>query len=134
MIVVDTSALAAIVLREPDRDRFRSAIFRARKSIVSTVSIVELRMVVYGRKGSRGLVQSDNLLKLSRFEITSPDRREMEAAFAAHLAYGKASGHPARLNFADLFSYALAKVRGLPLLFKGDDFARTDVVPALRPN
>jgi ribonuclease VapC len=57
----------------------------------------------------------------------------MEAAYAAFVAFGKGSGHPAELNFGDLFGYALAKVRGLPLLYKGDDFARTDIVSALPP-
>lgn len=134
MIVVDASALAAIVFGEPERENFRAAIVRARKALLGSVSLVESRMVVHGRRGSRGLVQANDLLRLSRFEITSPDQAEIDAAFAAFVAYGKGSGHPARLNFGDLFSYALAKVRGLPLLFKGDDFARTDIVPALRRN
>jgi ribonuclease VapC len=56
---------------------------------------------------------------------------EADAAYAAFVAYGKASGHPAALNFGDVFSYALAKVRGLPLLFKGDDFSQTDIASAI---
>jgi len=134
MIAVDTSALVAIVLGEAERDVFRTAILQASRALVSTVSALELKMVVYGRRGPRGVVQADSLLKLPNFEIASPEVAEMDAAFAAFVAYGKGSGHPAALNFGDVFSYALAKVRGLPLLFKGHDFVRTDIVPAVRLN
>ena len=61
--------------------------------------------------------------------LTRP--KEMDAAYAAFVAYGRGSGHPAGLNFGDVFSYALAKVRGLPLLFKGQDFSQTDIANAL---
>jgi ribonuclease VapC len=64
------------------------------------------------------------------FEIVPPGRAEMEAAYAAFVSYGRGSGHPANLNFGDLFVYALAKVREVPLLFKGDDFVHTDIQPA----
>jgi ribonuclease VapC len=62
----------------------------------------------------------------------APGPAETDAAYAAFVAYGKGSGHPAGLNFGDVFSYALAKARSLPLLFKGDDFAQTDIVRAIR--
>ena len=61
------------------------------------------------------------------FEMVPPGVAEMDAAYAAFVAYGKGSGHLAGLNFGDLFGYALAKVRGLPLLFKGNDFSETDI-------
>jgi ribonuclease VapC len=69
----------------------------------------------------------DDLLGLRRFEITPPSLTDMDAAYAAFLAFGKGSGHPAALNFGDVFSYALAKVRDLPLLYKGNDFTETDL-------
>jgi len=67
---------------------------------------------------------------LPPFELAAPGAAETDAAYAAFVAYGKGSGHPAALNFGDLFSYALATVRGLPLLYKGYDFSQTDVVDA----
>jgi ribonuclease VapC len=76
-------------------------------------------------------VLMDDLLRLPMFEMVAPGASETNAAYAAFVAFGKGSGHPASLNFGDLFSYALAKVRGLPLLYKGDDFAQTDVLSAL---
>ncbi len=84
-------------------------------------------MVVHGRRGSRAVLLLDDLIRLPPFEIVAPSSAEMTAAYAAFALYGKGSGHPAALNFGDLFSYALAKVRGLPLLYKGDDFSRTDL-------
>ncbi len=130
MIVVDTSALVAIAFEEPEQDAFMLTIARAGKALVSAVSVVETRMVVHGRRGQRQVALLDDLLRLPVFEIVAPGAAETEAAYAAFIVYGKGSGHPAQLNFGDLFSYALAKTRGLPLLFKGEDFGQTDVEPA----
>ena len=127
MIVADTSAILAIVFAEPERDAFVAAIERAERSFVSSVTVVETRMVVHARRGQRAVVLVDDLLRLPCFEIVPPGAAEMEAAYAAFVAFGKGNGHPASLNFGDLFGYALAKVRGLPLLFKGSDFAETDI-------
>lgn len=133
MIVVDTSALAAVLFAEPERAEFLHLITAAERALISTVSVVETRMVVYGRRGPRAVVLLDDLLRLPSFEVVLPGPAEMDAAYAAFIAYGKGSGHPAGLNFGDLFSYALAKVRGLPLLFKGDDFSETDIARVGRP-
>ncbi|HLJ64565.1 MAG TPA: type II toxin-antitoxin system VapC family toxin [Stellaceae bacterium] len=127
MIVVDTSAIVAIAFGEPERAAFVQAIQQADKALISTVSAVETRMVVHGRRGQRAVMLVDDLLRLSLFELVAPGVREMDAAYSAFVAFGKGSGHPAELNFADVFSYALAKVRGLPLLYKGDNFAQTDI-------
>jgi ribonuclease VapC len=127
VIAVDTSALVAISLNEPERFSFLTIIRGAPKVLVSTVSVVETKMVLFGRKGVRAVVMFDDLLGLRRFEITPPSVAEMDAAYAAFLAFGKGSGHPAALNFGDVFSYALAKVRDLPLLYKGNDFTETDL-------
>jgi ribonuclease VapC len=131
MIVADTSALVAIAFNEPERGTFVRAIEQAGKTLVSTVSVVEARMVVHGRRGERAVVLLDDLLRLPIFELVPPSPADMDAATAAFIAFGKGSGHPASLNFGDLFSYALAKTRGLPLLFKGADFAQTDIESAV---
>jgi len=131
MIAVDTSALVAIGLNEPERDAFLTTIRDSTKALVSTVSVVETKMVLFGRKGLRAIVMIDDLLRLRRFEITAPTVADMDAAYAAFLAFGKGSGHSAALNFGDVFAYALAKVRDLPLLYKGNDFSETDLRPAV---
>ena len=130
MIVADTSAIIAIVFAEPEREAFINVIRRAPRVLVSTVSVVEARMVVHGRRGERAVVLVDDLLRLPMFELIPPGIAEMDAAYAAFVAFGKGSGHPAALNFGDVSGYALAKVRGLPLLYKGTDFAETDIASA----
>lgn len=130
MIVADTSAIIAIVFAEPEREAFVDVIRRAPRVLVSTVSVVEARMVVHGRRGERAVVLVDDLLRLPMFELIPPGIAEMDAAYAAFVAFGKGSGHPAALNFGDVFGYALAKVRGLPLLYKGADFSETDIASA----
>jgi ribonuclease VapC len=130
-IAVDTSALMAIVLNEPDQAMFLDRLKSARHVAISTVSVIEARMVAYGRLGQRAVVLLDDLVHVPAFEIASPGAEEMEAAWKAFIAFGKGSGHPAGLNFGDVFSYALAKVRRVPLLFKGNDFSQTDIVSAI---
>ena len=131
MIVIDTSAVVALAFGEPERDAIALAVQQADKVLISTVSVLEARMVVHGRRGQRAVVLVDDLLRLPVFEKVAPGVAETDAAYAAFVAFGKGSGHPAGLNFGDVFSYALAKLRGLPLLYKGDDFAQTDIVSAL---
>ncbi len=131
MIVVDTSAIVAIALGEPERQVFLDAIGRTERAFISTVSVVEAQMVVHGRRGPRAVFLLDDLLQVPPMEIVAPEFAETRAAYAAFALYGRGSGHPAGLNFGDVFSYALAKVRGLPLLFKGDDFSKTDLRSAL---
>lgn len=133
MIVIDTSAIVAIAFGEAERETFLLTLQRADKALISTVSVVEARMVVHGRRGQRAVILVDDMLRLPMFEIVAPGPAEMDAAYAAFVAFGKGSGHPAGLNFGDIFSYALAKVRGLPLLFKGDDFSHTDIAQAAHP-
>jgi ribonuclease VapC len=130
VIVADTSAIVAIAFAEPEREAFVAALERAERTLVSSVTAVEARMVVHARRGQRAVVLVDDLLRLPFFEIVPPGAAEMDAAYAAFVAFGKGNGHPAALNFGDVFSYALAKTRGLPLLFKGRDFAETDIASA----
>jgi ribonuclease VapC len=131
VIVADTSAIVAIAFAEPEREAFVAALERAERTLVSSVTAVEARRVVHARRGQRAVVLVDDLLRLPFFEIVPPGAAEMDAAYAAFVAYGKGSGHPAALNFGDVFSYALAKTRGLPLLYKGRDFAETDIASAV---
>jgi len=130
VIAVDTSALVAIVFDEDERNEFLDIVTRAGKALVSSVSVVEARLVVHGRRGQAAVALLDDLLRLPIFEVAATTLQDADAAYAAFVVYGKGSGHPASLNFGDLFSYALARTRGVPLLFKGDDFRRTDVESA----
>lgn len=127
MIVIDTSALAAIAFGEQERAAFIGYIQNAQRVLIASPTLLESRMVVHGRRGQRAVVMLDDLLRDPVFEIVPPGEAEINAAFNAFIAYGKGSGHPASLNFGDVFGYALAKVRSLPLLFKGNDFAQTDI-------
>ena len=116
---------------EPERGAIAQVLQQADRGLVSTVSVVEARMVVHGRRGQRAVVLLDDQLRLPVFELVPPGPAEMDAAYSAFVAFGKGSGHPAGLNFGDVFSYALAKVRGLPLLYKGEDFGQTDIASAM---
>jgi len=127
MIVVDSSAVVAIILGEPERTVFKNIIKSATKVLISTVSALETKMIVHGRRGQRAVILVDDLFRLPMFEIKPPSSDELDEAYAAFVMFGKGSGHPANLNFGDVFSYALAKTNDLPLLFKGNDFSRTDV-------
>lgn len=132
MIVAVTSALVANIFGEPERGVYVQRMEQAQRVLVSSVSVVETRMAVSGRRGQRGVTLLDELFRLPMIEVAAVGVAEIDAAYAAFVLYGRGSGHPAALNFGDVFSYALAKVRGLPLLFKGDDFARTDIRSAMR--
>ncbi len=131
MIAVDSSALVAIALNEPECRDFLACLKRASGTVISTVSVIEAKMVVYGRLGPRAVILLDDILNMASFEIVAPGKAEMEAAWAAFILYGKGSGHPAGLNFGDIFSYSVAKVRRIPLLFKGNDFSQTDIPSAI---
>ncbi len=130
MMVVDTSALVAIALSEPEQDDLIEVLLSANELLISSVSVVEARMVMHGRKGQLGTIRLDDLMRIYRLDIRSPGAQEIELAHQAFVKYGKGSGHPARLNLADLFSYALAKSVDAPLLYKGNDFAQTDIISA----
>ena len=131
MIVVDTSALFAIAADEDERAAFVD-ILDSEKGLVSAVTYVETVMVLTGRSRRLASARVDDLIKASGIEIVPVDRNLAAAAVDAFDRYGKGR-HPARLNLSDCFAYGLAKNRNLPLLFKGDDFPRTDIVPAWRP-
>ncbi len=130
MIVIDTSALVAIAFGEPEREPFLRIIAATPRVLVSVPTALETRMVVHGRRGQRAVILLDDLLRQPPFELIAPGEAELNAGYAAFVAYGKGSGHPAGLNYGDVFSYALAKVRNLPLLYNGEDFSQTDIAAA----
>jgi ribonuclease VapC len=130
VIAVDTSAIIAMIFGEPDADVFRRRM-AMEPACLSAVSLQEASMVTAGRlRDALAWVQLDDLIHNTPLEVVAHDRNLAQIARDAFLRFGKGR-HPARLNCGDCASYALAKSLGIPLLFKGGDFARTDIVPAL---
>ena len=132
MIVVDTSIVVAIIKDEPEAAAFVDILDESQMTIMSVVSYVEAHMVTNERRLRTEATDVDNVLAAAGIEIVDVTRDQAGLAVSAFHAYGKGRNR-ARLNLADCFSYALAKSRGAPLLFKGDDFSKTDIVPAWRP-
>src|SRR5271165_1118785 len=129
-MVVDTSALVAILLGEPDAARFARALADAPLRLLSAVSRVELSFVIEGRKGETGRADVELMLRDGGFEVVSAAPQQAEIAVDAFRRFGRGR-HRVRLNIGDRFSYALAVATDRTLLFKGDDFAYTDIHPAL---
>jgi ribonuclease VapC len=125
-MVVDTSALAAILFDEPDAEQFEAAIEIDPIRIISAATFVEVSLVVERRFGEQGRNELDALLLEAGFEVVAFSEEQAKIARQALRTYGKGS-HPAGLNLGDCFAYALSKTSGEPLLFKGQDFPRTDV-------
>jgi ribonuclease VapC len=130
-MVIDTSAIFAAIAGEPDGEFYREAIKKAPLRIISAVTLLEVRIVLFARLGSDALATFDELIERARIVVVPFDQEHSESAFDAFRRYGKGQGGPAQLNIVDCAAYALASTRGLPLLFKGNDFSATDVTPAL---
>lgn len=128
-MVIDTSALIAILQDEPERAEFNRAIDAAERRALSVVSFVEASMVIETRYGADGVRDLDLLIAKAGIELVAVDTNQAHAARNAFRIYGKGR-HPAGLNFGDCFPYALARTEGEPLLFKGLDFSQTDVAVA----
>ena len=128
-MIIDTSAVVAILLAESDAARYERAISTAWPRRMSTVALLETTMVIEGRSGPEAGNDLDLFLQEADIELTPVTREQVEAARRAWRRFGKGN-HPAALNFGDCFAYALASTTREPLLFKGDDFARTDVEAA----
>lgn len=128
-MVIDSSAVLAILQNEPERRGFNEAIATAETRLLSAASLVELSIVLEARFGPDGPGDLDLFLSTAQIEIVALDRDQAELARSAFSRYGKGR-HRAGLNLGDCFSYALAKWAGAPLLFKGDDFGHTDLQPA----
>jgi ribonuclease VapC len=129
-MVVDTSALVAIFLAEPERKRFLDIITEAETRSISAVNVLETGIVLEARRGEAAGREFDLFLHHAQFEVVPADSEQLEIARVAWRKYGKGR-HPAGLNFGDCFAYALTKVTGEPILFKGDDFAHTDLAAAI---
>lgn len=125
-MVLDTSAILAVLFDEPERPAFVRAIAGARRRLVSAATLLEASIVVESRRGEAAGRELDLLLHRARVVTVPVDEDQVELARAAWRRYGKGR-HPAGFNFGDLFSYALARSSGEDLLYKGDDFARTDL-------
>ena len=131
MIVLDTSALFAILTDEPERRAFNEAIERAPVRLLSAATLLEAKMVLFARHGGAGVNALDAFLLRGNIRIEPVTAAQAENAFEAFRRFGRGTGHAARLNYGDCFSYALARENAAPLLFKGGDFVQTDVETAL---
>ena len=125
-MVIDSSALIAVLLGEPDAPRVAAAIEAGSPRLLSAANLLEASIVIESRKGEAAGRELDLLLYRTAIRVEPVDHDQAEIARAAWRRFGKGR-HPAALNYGDCFAYALAKSRRLPLLFCGEDFARTDV-------
>jgi len=125
-MVLDTSALLALLLDEPEAEDFRAAVEEDTTRLVSAATLLETALVIEARKGERGGQELDTLIQKAEVLVVPVDAEHVFEARRAYRRFGKGR-HAAGLNFGDVFAYALARTAGEPLLFKGDDFAQTDV-------
>ncbi|MCP4698067.1 MAG: type II toxin-antitoxin system VapC family toxin [Gammaproteobacteria bacterium] len=125
-MVIDTSALTAILQQEPEAELFIRLISDADKRLVSAVSVAEASIVRGNRSGNGAKQELDDLLQVLSIGMETFDPVQAQLAFDAWLRFGKGR-HPAKLNMGDCCSYAFAKFTGEPLLFKGEDFDKTDL-------
>jgi ribonuclease VapC len=129
-MILDTSALIAILRFEAEAPEFAKIIELAAQPRISAVSYVEAGAVIDGSKDPIASRRFDELIEAAQIAIEPVSEAQAQIARQAYRDFGKTSGHPAKLNFGDCFSYALAKSKVEPLLFKGQDFSRTDVKSA----
>ncbi len=125
-MVVDTSAIIAILGNEPEQQSFIEAIEQSDVRLISSASFLEASIVILHRFGEEGLKDLDVFVMAAKIEIEPVDSDQAHIARRAYLEFGK-NRHPANLNFGDCFAYALSKLTDEPLLFKGDDFSKTDI-------
>ena len=125
-MIVDSSALLAVLMRESDSERYETAIAVAANCRMSAVNVLEASIVVEGRGGAAAGHELDTFLERAEIALAPVTADQVHAARIAWRRFGKGN-HPARLNLGDCFAYALAKTAEEPLLFKGDDFSRTDI-------
>ncbi|MGO9519702.1 MAG: type II toxin-antitoxin system VapC family toxin [Candidatus Korobacteraceae bacterium] len=126
-MVIDTSALLAVFLAEPERKRFLELITQAETRLISAANSLETGIVLEARRGEMAGREFDLFLIRAQVDVVPVDPEQIEIARAAWRKYGKGR-HPAALNFGDCFAYALAKTSGEPLLAKGADFVQTDLL------
>ena len=129
-MVVDTSAVIAILFGEPETESFVRVLADDPKKMISAFNALESAIAIEARKGEAGGRELDLLLHRARIEIIALNGDQVELALTAWRKYGKGN-HPAGLNIGDCCAYALAKYSGEPLLFKGKDFSQTDIRPVI---
>jgi ribonuclease VapC len=130
-MIIDTSAMVAVLFDEPEMPAFAQAMENAADCRISAANFLETSVVIDGWRDPVVSRRLDDLVAAVAIVIEPFDEAQARLARAAYRDFGKGSGHPARLNFGDCFAYALARLRGEPLLFKGNDFARTDITPTV---
>jgi len=132
---VDASAIVAILTREPEADTLADVLGEARSPITSPIAIFEAVLGISRKRRARVETAAQDVrdfLSVAAIQTVSITSHEAEAGLAAFSRYGKGRRHPAQLNLGDCFAYAMAKNHRTELLFKGEDFARTDIRPAVR--
>jgi ribonuclease VapC len=130
-VIIDTSALVAILRAEPDADDMAHAIERAQHRRISAANWMETAVVIDGSRDPVASRRFDELVQIAELQVEPVTHDQARIARDAYRDFGKGSGHKAGLNFGDCFAYALAKSTGETLLFKGNDFGHTDITPAL---
>jgi ribonuclease VapC len=131
-VIIDTSALIAILRDEPDASEMAHAIEKARTRRISTANWLETAVVIDASRDPVASRRFDELVQTAELQVEPVTQDQARIARDAYRDFGKGSGHQAGLNFGDCFAYALAKSTGQALLFKGNDFGHTDIPPALR--
>lgn len=131
-MIVDTSAVIAILRDEPEARAVAEAIAEAKARRISAVNYVEAAAVIDGSRDPVASRRFDDLVREAGLLVEPVTRVQAKLAREAYRDFGRGSGHPAKLNFGDCFAYALARASNEPLLFKGTDFIYTDVASALR--
>lgn len=131
-LVADTSAIVAVLNEDPDALLFKEQFHRADQVLVSLATLFEASCVMASERFHAGSERLEALIELLDMTAIAFDEIQLGHARSAYARYGRGSSHKANLNMGDCFSYALAKSRNLPLLFKGDDFVHTDIKPALK--
>lgn len=128
-MVIDTSAIVAILFAEAEREVFNQKIASATTRLISAPNLVECSLVIESRKQALGRAELELFVYEAELTVVAFEQLQADLAATAWRTYGKGR-HPAALNFGDCFAYALAKSRNEPLLFKGNDFSQTDIVRA----
>lgn len=130
-MIVDSSAVVAVIREEPDAAALSEAMIRAERVRMSAATYLETSIVIEARRDPVAVRVVDTILSRFGIEIEAFTEEHAQIARAAYRDFGKGGGHPARLNFGDCISYALAKASGEPLLYKGEEFGHTDIRSAL---
>ena len=128
-MIIDTSAVLAVLLGEPDAEHYEKTIASALPRRMSVVGLLEAAIVLESRGGTAAADELDLFLQTAEIELAGVTAEQAQAARRAWRRFGKGN-HPAGLNFGDCFAYALAETNNEPLLFKGEDFSRTDIEAA----